>query len=110
MIRFVLFILVICIPGLTGIAKNNKVLPGNQSQLCQSESSPEYDLHEHSVFCDGIIETTNHEPNPFINIHKHFFSSDQFAYSFKITGSYPNELNLLYFIRKDYLFLSTLRI
>jgi hypothetical protein len=78
MIRLGLFILVICISGLTGVTENKKVLFSNQPQLGQSEISPEIKLAENSVLFFGIIETNANEPNPLINNHKHFSLSDQF--------------------------------
>jgi hypothetical protein len=110
MIRLVLIILTICISGLAGITGNKNSIFCNHPNVSQSESTQKLDSSINFVLCLGIIETPNHETNPLVNLHKQFYSFNQRTDGFQ-TGSFIiDEINLQYLIRKDYLFLSNLRI
>lgn len=82
-----------------------------ESESCsQSKSSSEYRSLNDFVFYTGILENSSSETKFFPDIRKNLLSTHQIYVSRNRNVVYFSDINLFYYIRKDYIFLSVLRL
>lgn len=110
MIRLLLFVFLICIANHFGIARNGMDLSGSGLSCCQSKSLSEFISDYDLIFFDCILENASFEANLIFDIQKDLFSTHPVIIGKNRISVNSKDINLLCFIRKDYIFLSILRL
>lgn len=82
-----------------------------ESESCsQSKSSSEYRSLNDFVFYTGILENSSSETKIFFDIRKDLLTTRQIYVSQNRNVLHFSDINLFYYIRKDNVFLSVLRL
>lgn len=110
MIRLFLFIFILCVADFVGIAKIGIDSFGDSLQCSQSKSSSEYTLDEHPAFLARILENSSSGSNFIPDFRKTLFLERSDSNVLKLISGYSPPINLFYFIRKDNVFISVLRL
>jgi hypothetical protein len=76
----------------------------------QSEPSSQFTSCNRQEIGDGVLSSSTKESNIFPDVKKNLFSDYQIIDEIKSNGFYFADADLLFLIRKDNIFLSTLRI